>query len=276
MTSDHLRSFTNDPALMARIAAVHALGDIWAMGARPQAATATIILPRMSPVLQHRTMAEIMAAATDVIRSAGAEIVGGHSSMGDEMTIGFSLTGLCDTDPITLSGAQPDDALILTKSLGSGILMAAEMAGAAKGEWVAAAFAQMVQPQGKASEILANAHAMTDVTGFGLAGHLLGIADASGCGAILDLEAIPVLDGALELSQQGIRSTIFEDNRSIAPELPTGGKADLLFDPQTAGGLLAAVPSGQAQTICDRLREAGYPAAIIGQITEAPGLGLHT
>ncbi|MBO9444497.1 selenide, water dikinase SelD [Ruegeria sp. R14_0] len=276
MTSDHLRSFTNDPALMARIAAVHALGDIWAMGARPQAATATIILPRMSPVLQHRTMAEIMAAATDVIRSAGAEIVGGHSSMGDEMTIGFSLTGLCDTDPITLSGAQPGDALILTKSLGSGILMAAEMAGAAKGEWVAAAFAQMVQPQGKASEILADAHAMTDVTGFGLAGHLLGLADASGCGAILDLEAIPVMDGALELSQQGIRSTIFEDNRSIAPELPTGGKADLLFDPQTAGGLLAAVPTGQAQTICDRLREAGYPAAIIGQITEAPGLGLHT
>ncbi|WP_170465266.1 selenide, water dikinase SelD [Ruegeria arenilitoris] len=275
ITTDHLRSFMHDPALMTRIAAVHALGDIWAMGARPQAATATIILPRMSPALQHRTMAEIMATASDVIRTAGAEIVGGHSSMGDEMTIGFTLTGLCDTDPITLSGAKPGDVLILTKPLGSGVLMAAEMAGAAKGEWVAAAFAQMVQPQGKSSEILAGAHAMTDVTGFGLAGHLLGIADASGCGAILDLEAIPVMDGALELSRQGIRSTIFEDNRAIAPELPTGGKADLLFDPQTAGGLLAAVSSDQVQVICDRLREAGYPAAIIGHMTEAPGLQLH-
>ncbi|WP_170426556.1 selenide, water dikinase SelD [Ruegeria arenilitoris] len=275
MTTDHLRSFTHDPALMTRIAAVHALGDIWAMGARPQAATATIILPRMSPALQHRTMAEIMATAADVIRSAGAEIVGGHSSMGDEMTIGFTLTGLCDTDPITLSGAKPGDALILTKPLGSGVLMAAEMAGAAKGEWVAATYAQMVQPQGKASEILAGAHAMTDVTGFGLAGHLLGIAEASGCGATLDLDAIPVMDGALELSQQGIRSTIFEDNRAIAPELLTGGKADLLFDPQTAGGLLAAVSSDRAQVICDSLREAGYPAAIIGRMTEAPGLRIH-
>ena len=86
MTSDHLRAFTNDPALMTRIAAVHALGDMWAMGATPQAATATIILPRMSAALQRRTMSEIMSIAGDVMRDAGAEIVGGHSSMGDEMT----------------------------------------------------------------------------------------------------------------------------------------------------------------------------------------------
>ncbi|WP_170417715.1 selenide, water dikinase SelD [Ruegeria atlantica] len=272
MTSDHLRSFINDPVLMTRIAAVHALGDIWAMGARPQAATATIILPRMSPNLQRRTMAEIMATASDVIRDAGAEIVGGHSSMGDEMTVGFSLTGLCDTDPITLSGARPGDALILTKPLGGGVLMAAEMAGAARGEWVAAALEQMVQPQSKASELLAGAHAMTDVTGFGLAGHLLGMTEASGCGASLDLEAVPVMEGALELSAQGIRSTLFEDNRTIAPELPTGGKADLLFDPQTAGGLLAAIPANRGQIVCDALRKAGYPAAIIGHMTDAPGL----
>ncbi|CUH44259.1 selenide, water dikinase SelD [Ruegeria atlantica] len=276
MTSDHLRGFVDDPALMTRIAAVHALGDIWAMGARPQAATTTIILPRMSPTLQRRTMAEIMTTASDVIRTAGAEIVGGHSSMGDEMTIGFTLTGLCDADPITLTGARPGDALILTKPLGSGVLMAAEMAGAAKGEWGAAGLEHMVQPQGRASEVLADAHAMTDVTGFGLAGHLLGMTEASGCGATLDLEAIPVMDGARELAAQGIRSTLFEDNRAITPELPTGGKADLLYDPQTAGGLLAAVPADQGQKICEALRKVGYPAVIIGHMTDAPGLRVQT
>ncbi|WP_171210853.1 selenide, water dikinase SelD [Ruegeria sp. HKCCA5426] len=276
MTSDHLRGFTLDPVLMTRIAAVHALGDIWAMGTAPQAATATIILPRMSPDLQHRTMVEVMTTANDVIRSAGAEIVGGHSSMGDELTIGFTLTGLCERDPITLAGARPGDALILTKPLGSGILMAAEMAGAADGAWVSKAFQQMVQPQDAASRILADAHAMTDVTGFGLAGHLLGICEASGCGATLDPDAIPIMTGALELSEGGVRSTLFNDNRALAPELPSGGKIDLLFDPQTAGGLLAAVSPDHAHQTCTTLREAGYPAVFIGQMTDTPGLRLQS
>ncbi|MEX0328466.1 MAG: selenide, water dikinase SelD [Ruegeria sp.] len=272
MTSDHLRSITPDPVMMARIAAVHSLGDIWAMGAKPQAATATIILPRMSPELQRRTMTEIMTAASDVMRAAGAEIVGGHSSIGDEMTIGFTLTGLCEKDPITLSGARRGDALILTKPLGSGILMAAEMAGQADGAWVAAAFDQMIQPQGEAARILANAHAMTDVTGFGLAGHLQGICGASGCGATLNIDAIPLMTGALDLSAHGVRSTIFDDNRRLAPELPDVGPARILFDPQTAGGLLAAVAPDQAEGVLKDLKDADYPAAIIGHLTDIPGL----
>ncbi len=274
ITSDHLRSFTADPVLMTRIAAVHALGDIWAMGAAPQAATATVILPRMSATLQHRTMTEIMTTASDVLRQAGAEIVGGHSSMGDEMTIGFTITGLCAQEPITLAGGLPEDALILTKPIGSGVLMAAEMAGQADGAWVAAAFRHMTHPQGTAAEILRHAHAMTDVTGFGLAGHLKGMCEASGCGAALDLEAVPVMVGAEELYSNGIRSSIFADNRAIAPELPAEGKAGLLFDPQTAGGLLAAVAPDQAQDLCAVLRDAGYPAAIVGRLTEALGLRL--
>ncbi|WP_171231982.1 selenide, water dikinase SelD [Ruegeria sp. HKCCA4812] len=275
MTSDHLRAFTNDPALMARIAAVHALGDVWAMGATPQAATATIILPRMSAALQRRTMSEIMSIAGDVMRDAGADIVGGHSSMGDEMTIGFTLTGLCDADPITLAGGQPSDCLILTKPIGSGVLMAAEMAGQANGAWVAAAYRHMAQPQGKAARILAGAHAMTDVTGFGLAGHLQGICDASGCGAMMDLGAVEVMDGAQELTDRGVRSTLFADNRAIAPALPAEGKAALIFDPQTAGGLLAAVAAADADTVLNDLRNAGYPAMAIGELTDAPGLRLQ-
>lgn len=275
ITSDHLRSVTDDPVLMTRIAAVHALGDIWAMGARPQAATATLILPRLSPELQQRTMAEIMETATEVMREAGAEIVGGHSSMGDEMTIGFTVTGLCDADPITLAGGQPGDALILTKPLGSGVLMAAEMAGKAQGACVAAAYDLMTQSQGQAAQILHRAHAMTDVTGFGLAGHVQGLAEGSGCGAVLDLDAVPVMEGALDLSEQGIHSTIYADNRTLAPELPTGGKADLLYDPQTAGGLLAAVDASDAERLLAELQGAGYPAAIIGHLTDTPGLTLQ-
>lgn len=276
LTSDHLRGFVEDPVLMARIAAVHALGDIWAMGAAPQAATATIILPRMSPDLQRRTLTEIMQTASEVFRDTGAEIVGGHSSMGTEMTIGFSITGICENDPITLSGAQAGDALILTKPLGSGVLMAAEMAGLADGAWVAAAFQHMVQPQGKAARILTDAHAMTDVTGFGLAGHLLGLCEASGCGATLNLNAVPVMDGANELSTRGVRSTLFRDNRAIAPDLPRGSIADLLFDPQTAGGLLAAVAPDRVEDVLGQLIKAGYPAAIVGQMTKGTGLNVQS
>jgi len=270
ITTDHLRAVTEDPVLMARIAAVHALGDIWAMGAAPQAATATLILPRMTPELQARTMTEIMAAAGEVLREAGAEIAGGHSSMGDELTIGFTLTGLLDRDPITLSGARPGDAVIVTKPVGSGVLMAAEMLGAARGDWVAAAFELMTRPQGDAARLLAGAHAMTDVTGFGLAGHLLNICEASGVAARLDLGAVPWMAGALELSRQGHRSTLYPDNKALAPDLPADPHTDLLFDPQTAGGLLATVAAEQADDLVARLRAAGHQAARIGEITQGP------
>ena len=271
LTSDHLRAVTEDPVVMARIAAVHALGDIWAMGAAPQAATATVILPRLSAELQQRTLAEIMTAASAVMRDAGAEIVGGHTSQGDELTIGFSVTGLCETDPLTLSGGQAGDVLILTKPLGSGVLMAAEMAGRARGEWIAAAYQQMCVAQGDAARVLAGrAHAMTDVTGFGLAGHLGGICEASNCGAALDMAAIPVMAGAVEMAEAGIRSSIFAENRALAPTLPAGGKSDLLFDPQTAGGLLAAVPADQAETVLKELHDAGCSGWRIGVLTDGP------
>ena len=265
ISTDHLRAVTADAALMARIAAVHALGDIWAMGAAPQAATATIILPRMSATLQRRTLAEIMTVATEVMTAAGAAIVGGHTSMGDELTIGFTVTGLCDRDPITLTGARPGDMIILTKPLGSGIILAGSMKGKVKGADLAACFKLMCQPQGMAAAILMDAHAMTDVTGFGLAGHLLGMCEASGVRADLTLPAIPLMQGALGLAGLGVRSSIWADNRAIGGiTLPEGPQSDLLFDPQTAGGLLAAVDPDAAPLVLKKLLDAGYPAAIIG------------
>ena len=267
-TTDHLRAFTEDPWTMAGIAAVHAMGDIWAMGAAPQTALATVILPRMVPAMQKAWLTEVMAAATEVFAAAGAEIVGGHTSIGAELTIGFSVTGLAARQPITLSGARPGDVLILTKPIGSGTIMAGEMAMQARGGWVAAALEAMAVPQGAAADILAGAHAMTDVTGFGLAGHLMAICDASGVAAEIELNAVPMMDGAEALAATGVRSTIYPQNREVAARmtLPDEPCADLLFDPQTAGGLLAAVDATQAERVLTSLKHAGYPAVNIGRV----------
>ena len=270
LTTDHLRAMVADPVVMTRIAVTHALGDIWAMGAVPSTALATLILPRLSGDLQARTLDEIMQTARAAMAEAGAEIIGGHSSIGSELTLGFTVMGRLDGSPITLAGGQPGDALILTKPLGSGVLMAAEMAGQAHGADVAAALDWMQQGQGEAARILRAAHAMTDVTGFGLTGHLSGLCSASGVGAEIDLSAVPLMDGAEALAARGIRSTLYPENRMIAPELPEGGKADLLFDPQTGGGLLAAVGADQADGLSADLQQAGYPAARIGRLVEGP------
>ncbi len=278
LTTDHLRAFTDDPALLARIATVHALGDIWAMGARPQAALLSVTLPRMSAVLQARTMDEILTACADVLRWEGAEIVGGHSSMGAELTIGLSLTGLLDGAPLTLAGAEAGDALLLTRPIGSGTILAAEMQGAADGRDVAALLARMARPQGDAAQILARAgaRAMTDVTGFGLAGHLMGMCRASGLAARLDLAAIPLYPGALELARAGHRSTIWPANRRAAPVAgATGPRASLLHDPQTAGGMLAALPFEAAEGAVAELSAAGHEAARIGEmVAGTPGIGV--
>ncbi len=273
-TTDHLRAFGNDYSMMARIVAVHSLGDIWAMGAQPQAALASITLPQMRPKMQKDTLREILAAAGRVMTGAGAEIVGGHTTLGQELSIGFSVTGLCrNRPPITLQGAKISDALILTKPLGSGVLMAAEMQMQADGRWIAAALEEMARPNAEAARILARAHAMTDVTGFGLVGHLLSMLDAAQLGARVDLGAIPLMAGAVQLAERGIRSSIFAENRSdqvARVACPDSPLADLLFDPQTAGGLLAAVDCKDADAVLAQLQDAGYPAAQIGEIVAGP------
>jgi selenide, water dikinase len=274
LTTDHLRAFTHDPVALTRIAAIHAMGDIWAMGATPQAALAQITLPRLSPRLSRETLREIMETAAATFRAEGADIVGGHTSVGDDLTVGFTVTGLLDRPAITHSGAQPGDVLILTKPLGTGVILAAEMVRLAVGADVAAAFASMSASSGPAAAILAQkATAMTDVTGFGLAGHLLNILTASGLSASLNLAALPVLPGADALAAKGIASTLAPANRASAAgriDVPATPRAALLFDPQTAGGLLAAVPASQADAILERLRETAPRAAVIGHLSEGP------
>lgn len=265
LTTDHLSAVTDDPVVMARIATVHALGDIWAMNANPQAAVLSLTLPRMSSELQRRTVAEITQTVSQTLRDEGADLVGGHTTQGDTMTIGLSITGLCDTAPITVAGAQAGDVLVLTKPIGSGTILAADMRRLARGHDVLACHASMTAPQGEMARALSMAHAMTDVTGFGLAGHLAAMCDASHVGAQVRLDDVPLLSGALDLAKAGVRSSIYSDNRNdlrvTAPDTP---RAALMFDPQTGGGLLAAVP----QAIANRLQDVW----IIGTITDGAGV----
>ena len=274
LTTDHLRAFCNDPRLMARLAAIHALGDVWAMGAAPQVALAQVTLPPLGPEMQARMLSEVMEEAGSVFREAGADVVGGHSTEGAELTIGFTVTGLADR-VIGKGGARPGDALVLTKPIGSGTILAAEMAlarvpGLLLGEVWAECITQMSMAQGSAAAILAPvARAMTDVTGFGLAGHLLEMLEASGAAARLRLDAVPMLPGAVELAGAGMGSSLQPANLAAVSwrmEAPQDVRVALLTDPQTCGGLLASVPSGEAEALVAALRAVGHRAAVIGEV----------
>ncbi len=276
LTTDHLRAFTEDPFAMTRIAAHHAMGDIWAMGARPQAALATVILPHLSEAMQQAWLAEIMAAASEVFTQAGAEIVGGHTSLGSELTIGFTVTGLCDRAPITLAGGQPGDALILTKPIGSGTILAGEMQMRARGDWVASALDLMAQSQEQGRRDFAECACDDRCHGIWacrppdgpLRRFRLCCADRSSI-------AVPLMDGAEALARQGIRSTLFPANQQIATriQIADSPRGNLLFDPQTAGGLLAAVAPEKAKASLEALTNAGYTAARIGHLVNgAPTL----
>ncbi|MBT8408303.1 MAG: selenide, water dikinase SelD, partial [Alphaproteobacteria bacterium] len=155
LTTDHLRAFWEDPWLMGRIAALHALGDVWAMGATPQAALTHVTLPRMAPSMQEDWLREIMAAAAEVFTDEAAAIVGGHSTLGAELVVGFTITGIAPDRPLRLNGAKQGDTLLLTRPIGSGTLFAAEMERKANGDDIFAALAIMAGSQGDAARHLA-------------------------------------------------------------------------------------------------------------------------
>lgn len=274
LTTDHLRAFCDDPRMMARLAALHALGDVWAMGAAPQVALAQVTLPPLGPELQARMLGEVMDEAGAVFRAAGADVVGGHSTEGAELTIGFTVTGLAER-VLGKGGAQSGDALLLTKRIGSGTILAAEMAlarvpGLTLGEVWAGCIAEMSVAQGSAAAILGPvARAMTDVTGFGLAGHLLEMLEASGVAARLRLEDVPLMPGAADLAAAGVGSSLQPANLAATSwrmDAPQDARVALLTDPQTCGGLLASVPPEAAADLVARLRAAGHQAALIGEV----------
>ncbi len=270
-STDHLRAFTPDAFMVAKVAAVHALGDIWAMGAAPRAVLAHIILPPLSAEKQALMLKEIMAGAGDIFEACGTRIAGGHTSIGAELTIGFSITGDLHRPAITHGGARPGDALMLTKPIGTGVLLAAEMRQLADGADYQAALDSMCRPQATAAHLLgAHATALTDVTGFGLAGHLFNILEGSGVCAHVELNDVPLLSGALELAEQDIQSTLWPANAAQVARMTMtrSARSDLLFDPQTCGGLLATIPAEHETSIISAFRSAGESIWKIGEISK--------
>ena len=269
-TVDFFRAFTSDPYLFGRIAANHALGDIHAMGAEPQTALAIACIPPASPAIVEDDLFQMLRGGLDVLEEAGAQLIGGHSAEGSEPALGFTITGAVAADRILRKGGlNPGDRLILTKPLGTGVLLAAAMQGKAKARWIVAALAAMQQSLGPAATCLIEhgATAGTDVTGFGLIGHLAEMARASGMDIRIDPASIPALDGAGEMLAVGVRSTLHPGNAEIG-RLVDGQVPDLLFDPQTAGGLLAGVPADKANACLAALRALGYAEATVIGIAE--------
>ncbi|MGD9919946.1 MAG: selenide, water dikinase SelD [Pseudorhodoplanes sp.] len=283
-TVDYFRAFIDDPYTLGRIAANHALGDIYAMGGEAQSAMAIATIPFGREAKVEADLAAMMIGANETLRAAGCALVGGHTSEGVELALGFAINGLVARDGILRkSGMRPGDALILTKPLGTGTLLAAGMRGRAKARWVMATISHMIESNRTAAEILRrhDVHAATDVTGFGLLGHLVEMVRASDVDATLALNSIPVLEGARETSAGGILSSVHAQNAlsSSAIRDPDGARGHalypLLFDPQTAGGLLASVPAADARACVAALRSAGYAhAAVIGFIS-SPGASVE-
>ncbi|MBV9828659.1 MAG: selenide, water dikinase SelD [Alphaproteobacteria bacterium] len=276
-TVDFFRAMVSDPYLFGRIAATHALGDIYAMGGVPETALAIAALPPARPGIVEHDLFHMLKGGTEVLEAAGAVLVGGHSAEAAELALGFAVTGRTRPGRLMRKGGLcPRDRLILTKPLGTGVILAAEMRGKAAASLVTAAIATMLQPASAAAACLTGhgVVACTDVTGFGLLGHLSEMLAASGTDARLDPEAIPALDGAMALLTTGLTSSLHNANAaalSVLDGAPDPALAALLIDPQTAGGLLAGVAPDRAETCLDELRRAGYRAAIIGEVVTRSG-----
>ena len=280
-TVDFFRSMLDDPYLFGKIAANHSLGDIFAMGAEPQTALAIATVPYGLEDKTEDLLAQMLLGAEEVLHDAGAALVGGHSSEGAELALGFAINGLADPNAyLRKGGMRPGDALILTKAVGTGTLFAADMRLQAKGRWITAALDAMLQSNREAADCLRRYHATacTDVTGFGLLGHLVEMTRASGVEVTLDLPRIPFLDGAQETVAAGIFSSLQPQNLRLRravrhlDEVTTHPDYPLLFDPQTAGGLLASVPSAYVEDCLSALQALGYDrAARIGEVQPLSG-----
>lgn len=276
-TVDFFRAVVDDPYLFGRIASNHSLGDIYAMGAEPQSALAVATVPFGPEAKIEQVLYDLMAGAATVLEDSRTALVGGHTGEGAELAFGLCVNGVAERGRLLRKGGMlPGDRLILAKALGTGTLFAADMRHQAKGRWIDSALESMLQSNRHAAECFMRhgARACTDITGFGLLGHLLEMTRPSQVDAELELDSLPALDGALETMARGIFSSLQPENirlrRAIRNLEPAArhSRYPLLFDPQTAGGLLAAVPQENTAACLEALRKLGYgQSSIVGHIT---------
>ena len=272
-TLDFITPLVDDPYTFGQIAAANALSDIYAMGGHPITAMNVVCYPRSGDM---EILGEILRGGLDKIREAGASLVGGHSVCDPEIKYGVSVTGLVDPAKIwTNSGARPGDKLVCTKRLGTGIIGTAIKRQATTQKSIDAAVNSMttLNAEAKQQGELLNVHAATDITGFSLMGHLYQLARASNVTVTLNSANVSILPGALQLAEQGITPGGTERNRAyaapysnVAPTIPQS-LTDILYDPQTSGGLLFALSPADADTLVRIRHEQNQPVAILGEVS---------
>ena len=281
-TADFISPPVNDPYLFGQIAAANSLGDIYAMGGKPLSCLNLVGFP--SGKLDHEILEGIIAGALQKITEAGAVLLGGHTTDDDEPKFGLTVTGLVHPKKIWRNiGAQPGDQLILTKAIGSGVLLNANLKNLVSKKAVQECLNSLIELNKVAAEVLAHfeVHAATDITGFGVAGHGLEMVRGSELTLNITLSDIPVLSEAMKMYERGISTRANETNRhmvekhcSFAEELSTQ-QQELMLDPQTSGGLLIAVAEDQTPSIIKALHESGVSSsARIGYVTSSGDMKL--
>ncbi len=277
---DQLSAIVDDPWAFARIAVRHALADVLTVDASPHSAQLTLTLPPALQRVQKRELDVIMESLVSCLNEEGIALLGGHTAEGPELQIGLLINSLASRSSIEDGGpVKAGDRLVLTRGLGTGVLFAGAMRGLAKGVDLVAALQLMQSSQTQVAAGL-RAHGvrkMTDVTGFGLAGHLERLLVSTGCRARIQLSSIPLLDGALALAESGVQSSLYQANssflrRMLIPDSLSDGYRRLLCDPQTAGGFLAVMPAD----VCVDLHMAlGSEVSVVGVLEEAEEGAAH-
>jgi len=280
-TVDFFTPVVDDPYTFGQIAATNALSDVYAMGGRPLTSLALVCFPEKGDLA---VLERILAGGLSKMIEAGCTVIGGHSIRDDETKFGYSVTGLIDPRRVlTNGGAKPGDRLLLTKALGTGVISTAIKKGVAKQSWIDAAIASMTTLNKTAAEVITShggapvpahfdVHALTDITGFGLIGHAREMALASNASLRLYASQVPLLEGALDCVRAGYIPGGLKANREFAECVVAyeNGISEevrtILYDPQTAGGLLISVAPDDAIELMRALNAAGVPAVEIGEV----------
>jgi selenide, water dikinase len=272
-TVDFFTPIVDDPYTFGQIAATNSLSDVYAMGGRPQSALAIVCFPDKGDL---DVLQQILAGGLSKMMEAGCVVIGGHSVRDPEIKFGYAVTGTIHPERVWKnSGAHVGDVLVLTKALGTGVISTAIKRGEAKQQWIDAATRSMTTLNAKAAKVAADGqfaiHAATDITGFGLIGHAREMANGSGVSLKIEAAKVPVLEGAMECVRAGFIPGGLNNNRdfaecmvSYAAEIPEETKT-ILYDPQTAGGLLLAVARNDAKRLIGALHAEGVPGIEIGE-----------